>query len=97
MFWIQLPFVGLRQVTSLLDVLLFNVLIAHVTFKIMQTIEMVISLFENNLPMRFGVILYSANIIQKIEANGDELQRSLEDDLKSEEDVSSLVMASILF
>ncbi|CDO97566.1 unnamed protein product [Coffea canephora] len=62
----------------------------------MQTIEMVISLFENNLPMRFGVILYSANIIQKIEANGDELQRSLEDDLKSEEDVSSLVIRLFL-
>lgn len=56
---------------------------------------MIISLFENNLPMRFGVILYSTKLIQKIESNIDELQlSSMEDDSQLEEDISSLVIAS---
>ncbi|KAL3515635.1 hypothetical protein ACH5RR_022537 [Cinchona calisaya] len=62
----------------------------------LETIDMVISLFENNLPMRFGVILYSANLIQKIEGSGDELQRSMEDDRESDEDISSLVIRLFL-
>ncbi|KAK6156984.1 hypothetical protein DH2020_011232 [Rehmannia glutinosa] len=53
-----------------------------------ETIDMIISLFENNLPMRFGVILYSANLVEKIEANDGELPvGQLKDD---HEDISSL-------
>ncbi|KAK6136507.1 hypothetical protein DH2020_029743 [Rehmannia glutinosa] len=54
-----------------------------------ETIDMIISLFENNLPMRFGVILYSATLVEKIEANDGELPvGQLKDD---HEDISSLV------
>lgn len=64
----------------------------------MQTIDMVISFFENNLPMRFGVIFYSTNAIQKIEAYGDDFElRHFVDGHQSEEDISSLVIASNLF
>lgn len=57
---------------------------------------MIISLFENNFPMRFGVILYSTKSIQKIESNIDELQLSSTEDDSQLEDVSSLVIASSL-
>lgn len=51
---------------------------------------MIISLFENNLPMRFGVILYSAKLVEAIEANDGELPVA---HLKGDHgDVSSLVI-----
>lgn len=50
---------------------------------------MIISLFENNLPMRFGVILYSTKLVEKIESNDGELPVAhLKDD---QEDISTLV------
>ncbi|CAA0841506.1 UDP-glucose\\x3aglycoprotein glucosyltransferase [Striga hermonthica] len=56
----------------------------------LETIDMIMSLFENNLPMRFGVILYSTKLVEKIEANDGELPI---DHLKDDhEDVSSLII-----
>ncbi|KAH6755044.1 EMS-MUTAGENIZED BRI1 SUPPRESSOR 1 [Perilla frutescens var. hirtella] len=53
-----------------------------------ETIDTIISLFENNLPMRFGVILYSEKLVEMIEANDGELPVAhLKDNL---EDISSL-------
>lgn len=54
----------------------------------LQTIDTIIALFENNLPMRFGVILYSAKLVEGIEANDGELPVAR---LKYDEDISSLV------
>ncbi|GER26746.1 UDP-glucose:glycoprotein glucosyltransferase [Striga asiatica] len=54
------------------------------------TIDMIMSLFENNLPMRFGVILYSTKLVETIETNDGELPI---DHLKDDhEDVSSLII-----
>ncbi|KAL8535987.1 hypothetical protein ACS0TY_011576 [Phlomoides rotata] len=55
-----------------------------------EIIDTIISLFENNLPMRFGVILYSTKFVEMIEANGGELPVA---HLKDEpEDISSLII-----
>ncbi|KAG6391795.1 hypothetical protein SASPL_149555 [Salvia splendens] len=53
------------------------------------TIDTIIALFENNLPMRFGVILYSAKLVEGIEANDGELPVAR---LKDDEDISSLII-----
>lgn len=52
---------------------------------------MITSLYENNFPMRFGVVLYSSKFIKQIETSGSE------DDSKIEEDISSLVISSLPF
>ena len=51
---------------------------------------MIISLYENNLPMRFGVILFSTKFIKTIEMNGR--SAPMENDSHIGEDPSSLVM-----
>jgi len=60
---------------------------------------MIISLYENNLPMRFGVILFSTKFINTIEKNGGEIPLAgIENANHVGEDISSLVMLlSILF
>lgn len=55
---------------------------------------MIISMYENNLPMRFGVILYSTTFIKMVEMSGGELQVSKAEDGQVEEDISNLVFAS---
>ncbi|MBA0862880.1 hypothetical protein Goshw_013908 [Gossypium schwendimanii] len=56
------------------------------------SIDIITSLYENTFPMRFGVILYSAQFIKKIEMSGGELHSSaLEHDSEIENDKSSLV------
>lgn len=60
--------------------------------EILQSIEMITSLYENSFPMRFGVILYSSKLIKQIENNGGEINTSsMEFDNLNEEDLSSLV------
>ncbi|KAL0384582.1 UNVERIFIED_CONTAM: UDP-glucose:glycoprotein glucosyltransferase [Sesamum radiatum] len=60
-----------------------------------ETIDMMISLFENNLPMRFGVILYSTKSVENIEANDGELPVAhLKDD---QEDVSNLIIRLFIY
>lgn len=64
--------------------------------KILQAIDTIVSLFENHIPMRFGVILYSAKLIEEIESSGGELPLSYrEKDSPSQEDLSSLVTTRI--
>lgn len=58
---------------------------------ILQSIDMVISLYENNFPVRFGVILYSSNFIEKSEIN--RVSRHAEDNGGQTEDLSSLVLS----
>lgn len=59
---------------------------------ILQSIDMITSLYENNFPMRFGVILYSSKFVKQIEINSDSSAK--ENDSQNEEDVSSLVIIS---
>ncbi|XP_044490237.1 UDP-glucose:glycoprotein glucosyltransferase isoform X2 [Mangifera indica] len=59
----------------------------------LQIIDMITSLYENNFPVRFGVILYSTKFINKIEVSGGELESSaVEDDSQVKEDISSLII-----
>lgn len=55
---------------------------------------MIMSLYENHFPLRFGVILYSSKFIKSIEINGGELHSPVaEDDSPVIEDISSLVFS----
>lgn len=60
-----------------------------------ETIDMIISLFENNLPMRFGVLLYSEKLVEMIEDNdGDLPVAHLKDEV---EDISSLIIRLFIY
>ncbi|KAL3638178.1 hypothetical protein CASFOL_018048 [Castilleja foliolosa] len=61
----------------------------------LETIDMIISMYENNLPVRFGVILYSAKLVEKIEANDGELQVAESKD--DREDISSLIIRLFIY
>ncbi|XP_028121931.1 UDP-glucose:glycoprotein glucosyltransferase-like [Camellia sinensis] len=54
----------------------------------LESIDMIISLYENNLPMRFGVILFSTKFIKMIEMNDGEIPAAP----MSNDDVSSLII-----
>ncbi|XP_071733652.1 UDP-glucose:glycoprotein glucosyltransferase-like [Rutidosis leptorrhynchoides] len=59
----------------------------------LETVDTIITMFENSLPVRFGVILYSTKLIEILEANGGEFpSSSLETDSQKNEDLSSLTM-----
>ncbi|MED6143169.1 hypothetical protein PIB30_003873 [Stylosanthes scabra] len=52
----------------------------------LESIDLIISLYENNVPMRFGIILYSSNYTIQLE------NHSTKDDDKFEEDISDMVI-----
>ena len=54
---------------------------------------MITSLYENNIPMRFGVILYSSKLVNQIEISGGQT----ENDSRIEDDLSSLVISNLSF
>lgn len=58
-----------------------------------QVIDMIANLYENQFPMRFGVILYSTTVIEKAENNGWE---NLASASSTDEDISSLVLNHML-
>ncbi|KDO50105.1 hypothetical protein CISIN_1g000334mg [Citrus sinensis] len=64
----------------------------------LEVIDMIMSLYENHFPLRFGVILYSSKFIKSIEINGGELHSPVaEDDSPVNEDISSLIIRLFLF
>ncbi|GAV61148.1 Glyco_transf_8 domain-containing protein/UDP-g_GGTase domain-containing protein [Cephalotus follicularis] len=64
----------------------------------LESIDMITSLYEDNFPMRFGVILYSSKFIKKIELTGGELHSSAaENDLQLQEDASSLIICLFIY
>ncbi|KAL5787384.1 hypothetical protein ACOSP7_004333 [Xanthoceras sorbifolium] len=64
----------------------------------LEVIEMITSLYENSVPMRFGVILYSANFIKKIEKSGGDLHASAaKDDSQVKDDISSLIIRLFIY
>lgn len=58
---------------------------------LVQAVEAFSTLYENNYPMRFGVILLSGKVLEHIEANGPD-GVSKEKDLET--DLSTLVNPS---
>ncbi|KAF3444470.1 hypothetical protein FNV43_RR14162 [Rhamnella rubrinervis] len=64
----------------------------------LESIDMIMSLFENNIPMRFGIILYSSKLIKQIEINGGRQYSSfVESDSRIEDDVSSLIIRLFMY
>ncbi|PSS19044.1 UDP-glucose:glycoprotein like [Actinidia chinensis var. chinensis] len=61
----------------------------------LESIDMIISLYENNLPMRFGVILFSTKFIKTIEMNGR--SAPMENDSHIGEDPSSLIIRLFIY
>ncbi|XP_058110357.1 UDP-glucose:glycoprotein glucosyltransferase isoform X2 [Magnolia sinica] len=61
----------------------------------LESIDMIMSMYENNVPMRFGAILYSSRLIQKIEDNVGELP--IPSGSNAEEDISSLIIRLFLY
>ncbi|XAR56342.1 hypothetical protein NMG60_11036790 [Bertholletia excelsa] len=64
----------------------------------LETIDMIISSYENNLPMRFGVILFSTKFIKMIEMNGGEIpSASVDNSNHIGEDISSLIIRLFIY
>ncbi|KAI8555132.1 hypothetical protein RHMOL_Rhmol05G0150600 [Rhododendron molle] len=62
------------------------------------SVDMIISLCENNLPMRFGVILFSTKFIKTVETKGGEIpSASMENHAGVGEDVSSLIIRLFIY
>ena len=55
---------------------------------------MITSLYENNVPMRFGVILYSTKFVKQIEMTSGGIYSSAKENDSQNEDISSLVICS---
>ncbi|THU65445.1 hypothetical protein C4D60_Mb05t03700 [Musa balbisiana] len=67
-------------------------------FHAVYTIDMILSLHQSSIPMRFGIILYSSKLVKMIEENGGHLPSSaVQDDKKRTEDVSSLIIRLFLY
>ncbi|KAJ0970439.1 hypothetical protein J5N97_023316 [Dioscorea zingiberensis] len=63
-----------------------------------KTIDMILSMYESSMPMRFGVLLYSSKLIKFIEESGKLPATSVtQDDHNSGEDVSSLIIRLFLY
>lgn len=64
----------------------------------LESIDMIISLYENNYPIRFGLLLYSSKFINKIEVDGADLHSSsVENGSQTQEDMSSLVIRLFIY
>lgn len=62
------------------------------------TIDAILSMFENHSPMRFGVILYSAKLIEEIESSSGQLPLSYkEKDSPNQGDLSSLIIRLFIY
>nr|XP_010920353.1 UDP-glucose:glycoprotein glucosyltransferase [Elaeis guineensis] len=63
-----------------------------------ETIDMILSLYQNSVPMRFGVILYSSKVIKSIKEKDSNLpMSSVNNDTKNGEDISSLIIRLFLY
>ncbi|XP_016539076.2 UDP-glucose:glycoprotein glucosyltransferase isoform X1 [Capsicum annuum] len=64
----------------------------------LEKIDTIVSMFENHIPMRFGVILYSAKLIKEIESSGGELPLSYrENNVSNQEDLSNLIIRLFIY
>ncbi|KAJ6389720.1 hypothetical protein OIU77_027940 [Salix suchowensis] len=62
----------------------------------LESVDMILSLYENNLPMRFGLILYSSKFIKKATIHGLHLSAK-DNDGETEEDISSLIIRLFIY
>nr|XP_034910754.1 UDP-glucose:glycoprotein glucosyltransferase isoform X2 [Populus alba] len=62
----------------------------------LESVDMILSLYENNFPMRFGLILYSSKFIKKTTIRGLHLSAE-ENDGETEEDISSLIIRLFIY
>ncbi|KAJ7002680.1 UDP-glucose:glycoprotein glucosyltransferase isoform X1 [Populus alba x Populus x berolinensis] len=62
----------------------------------LESVDMILSLYENNFPMRFGLILYSSKFIKKATIRGLHLSAE-ENDGETEEDISSLIIRLFIY
>jgi len=53
-------------------------------FGILQSIDMIISLYENDFPVRFGIVLYSSKFVTQLENHATKEH--------SDEDISTMVI-----
>ncbi|XP_027357768.1 UDP-glucose:glycoprotein glucosyltransferase isoform X2 [Abrus precatorius] len=53
----------------------------------LESVDMIISLYENNFPVRFGIVLYSSKYIMQLENHSGK-----EDQDKFEEDISDMII-----
>ncbi|CAK7357042.1 unnamed protein product [Dovyalis caffra] len=59
------------------------------------SVNMILSLYENNFPMRFGLILYSSKFIKKVTSHG--LDVSAKENDAETEDISSLMIRLFIY
>lgn len=62
----------------------------------LEVIDMIANLYENQFPMRFGVILYSTTFIEKVEKNGGEKISDFSVS-STDEDISSLIIRLFVY
>lgn len=63
-----------------------------------ESIDMILSMYQNSIPMRFGVILYSSKLIKTIEENGGKLPTTvIENESMTGEDVASLMIQLFIY
>ncbi|KAG5248502.1 UDP-glucose:glycoprotein glucosyltransferase [Salix suchowensis] len=62
----------------------------------LESVDMILSLYENNLPLRFGLILYSSKFIKKATIHGLHLSAK-DNDGETEEDISSLIIRLFIY
>ncbi|KAF0915839.1 hypothetical protein E2562_039167 [Oryza meyeriana var. granulata] len=60
-----------------------------------ETIDMVLSLYQDSVPIRFGIIMYSSRLISVIEENDGNLP--VNDGSKIEEDIAILIIRLFLY
>lgn len=61
-----------------------------IVLKTLQSIDMIISLYENNFPMRLGIVLYSSKYVKQLEDRS-----SKEDEDNFEDDISNMVIFTL--
>uniref|UniRef100_A0A2P2MAC6 Uncharacterized protein MANES_10G121900 n=1 Tax=Rhizophora mucronata TaxID=61149 RepID=A0A2P2MAC6_RHIMU len=63
----------------------------------LESIDTILTLFANNFPVRFGLILYSTTFIKKIEMGGGDLHLSAVQIDSQTEDLSSLIIRLFIY
>ncbi|CAL1385560.1 unnamed protein product [Linum trigynum] len=60
----------------------------------LEAVDMIISLYENNVPVRFGLLLYSSDFLNKVELTGGEVHSSA---TERTENKSSVIIRLFLY
>lgn len=63
----------------------------------LESVDLITSMYENNFPMRFGVILYSSKFVKRIEMNSGEIHSPAKENDSYNEDLSSLIIRLFIY